>query len=436
MHQDSEKDTQYRNENKKLQQQVNDLIKQLNMFDSSKRMEIQRSTKDKASLDEEIQSLKNQLENVSNDRNKLELKVNEMTSDCQTMERIYRVLEQNNNKLKLEYDEKSFELKNALSQANSYQISNFELAIQVKQLEEQLARAGQSKETVDSAKAELLEKFNEYGNVIQKETETKIEQVKKHYYDKISSKKEKLAEFQRQKDEYIGRIDSMKSHYEETISTLKHDLKRVKKEWESKLYYQDLEYQKQLTESTSKHKMEINEIQNEMQTAYEDKINELESDSGVRIEKSQKEHQQLKTALEIMEKECIKIVKHEEIVHDEVMRIRSEKDEELKEITEGIESELYQKIDQQESELEQVRVENGELEQIIYTEKATTKELTSKLRDIEANLTELKNRSNQLIQENGSLKSQLDDDYKTKNLEQKIRELHSLNQENEQLRGK
>ena len=58
------------------------------------------------------------------------------------------------------------------------------------------------------------------------------------------SQKSKIDDFELQKREYISHSESIKAKYEETISLLKEDIKKVKKEWESKLYYQELEYQK------------------------------------------------------------------------------------------------------------------------------------------------------------------------------------------------
>ena len=169
MNQDSEIEIKYKLENQRLQQQVSELTSQLNQFDASKRFENERNFKDRNVYEEEINKLTNNLSLSNKNIESLKSKINELNSDCQTMQRMYKLQEENNEKLKIEIQEKNIELQNTLSQSNTFQTSNFELALQVKQLEEELARVGQSKETIDNAKSELLQKFNEYGNVVQKE---------------------------------------------------------------------------------------------------------------------------------------------------------------------------------------------------------------------------------------------------------------------------
>ena len=51
-------------------------------------------------------------------------------------------------------------------------------------LEDQLTHLEQSKETIETAKSELLQKFNDYGSIIQKESEEKIEKNRVQYKHK------------------------------------------------------------------------------------------------------------------------------------------------------------------------------------------------------------------------------------------------------------
>lgn len=167
-----------KSECKRLQQRVHELTEQLGQHEFTKRVELQKSAKEKNSVQEQIEILMAQLEMHAKSNDALKSQIIELTADCQTMQRMYKLLESNNDKLKAEFNEKNDELKHAILQSNNFQTANFELALQVKQLEEQLMRVGKSKETIETAKAELLEKFNEYGSFIQRECEDRLETVK------------------------------------------------------------------------------------------------------------------------------------------------------------------------------------------------------------------------------------------------------------------
>jgi chromosome segregation ATPase len=183
MQHENEKETAFKIENQQLKSHISDLKAQIKQFTTSKSLELQKSSESKTYLQSQITAL-------TSSNSALQFKISELTSDCQAMHRMYKVLEDTHENLKSDYEQKSKELKAVLSQSNEFQTSNFELALQVKQLEEQLVRTGESRETIEEAKSELLRKFNEYGEVIQKETHEKIEQVKRQYKDK----KQKLVE--------------------------------------------------------------------------------------------------------------------------------------------------------------------------------------------------------------------------------------------------
>lgn len=443
LRQDTERESSYKAENQRLKQHIVELNSQLNQFDISKRFEVERSQKDKNSLHEELRKLSQQLETSNRTNDKLKTQILELTSDCQSMQRMYRILEENNEKLKLDFNDKNEELKNVLSQSNNFQTSNYELALQVKQLEDELMRVGKSKETIESAKAELLQKFNEYGRVIQEECEDKIETLKRSYkekkeklVEKIMSQKFKIDDFEHQKREYISHTEHVKLKYEETIDGLKDDIKRVKHEWESKLYYQDLEYQKKITEAVSRHKLEIAQMEAEMRKAYDENLKSIESDAQAKIDQSRQDAQKAKKELDKKNKECIQIDRHEEILRTELEKLRVDKNNELQTAMEEMQNELYDKIEQLENELEHSNRDNSELHQALGVEKDTVRELGLRLQDLDHKIKELNQKCNELLQENGSLKSQLEDDYKIKNLENKVRELHALSQENSELRGK
>ena len=303
-------------------------------------------------------------------------------------------------------------------------------------MEEQLMRFGKSKETIETAKAELLEKFNDYGSVVQKECEERIQLNKQRYkekkeklVEKIMSQKSKIDQFEQLRGKDLTVISI--GQYEDTIQTLTEDIKKVKQEWENKLYYEDLEFQKKLAESSSKHKHEIDNMQESFQKAYEDKVTELEQDFEQQISNSKEEIMELSQACEELQAEIMDLKDKNDLLKN----IENEKNIEIQEVTEKIQEKLSQKIDEIQEDLNQAKEMNHNLSLELDNKNNSLKELCGKLEDYERKIEELEQRNRNLLQENGSVKSQLQDDYKVKNLENKIRENMALQDQNDQLKG-
>lgn len=212
----------------------------------------------------------------------------------------------------------------------------------------------------------------------------------------------------------------------------KEDLKRVKQEWEHKLHYENLSFQKALTEETSKHKYEVNQIQSEVQKAYEEKILEIEGENESEIEKNKNEFEEVRDTYERAYEELEELKRERR----EVENVEREKEEEISVMKENIENEMLKRIEEIGIELDSIKEENEHMSSALNTEKDTTKELISKLQNSEFKINDLEDKISQLLQENGSLNSQLKDDYKNKNLENKIRENMALSDEIDQLKGK
>ena len=116
MAQDSEVETKYKLENQRLQQQVIELSDQLNQFDASKRIENERNYKDRSVFQDEITRLNENLTFSHKTNENMKSKITELTSDCQTMQRVNALLEENHEKLKQELNEKNDELKHIISE--------------------------------------------------------------------------------------------------------------------------------------------------------------------------------------------------------------------------------------------------------------------------------------------------------------------------------
>lgn len=224
------------------------------------------------------------------------------------------------------------------------------------------------------------------------------------------------------------------------MARFKDDMKKVKQEWENKLYYEQLEAEKRYNEMISKHKQEADNLQHDMESKFDQKITEitvrplphLQNENSAEIEDYKSELSHLKSIIQDYEDQ-IDTLKDR---NDQLSDLQLQKDQELKSITEEIENELYGKIENMDLELQNLKDGNTELEQEMETKKSTISELVTKLEATEGKLKNLESKNEEILKENGMLRGRLDNDFKTKNLEDKIRENMKLAEDIQKLEGK
>lgn len=167
---------------------------------------------------------------------------------------------------------KETDIKNSLTDCNQYQAANFELILQIKALKEDLDQTLKSKETIEQAKADLLEKFNAFGEQQQQNFDVQTEDLKvkqkvkrQKMAEKIIEQKERLEEFEVIIIEQKEGMDEMKEAYETIIGQLQSDIKLVNESWIQKTSDLELEGQKKTAEMQSKHSLNITQLQQEFQ---------------------------------------------------------------------------------------------------------------------------------------------------------------------------
>jgi chromosome segregation ATPase len=229
---------------------------------------------------------------------------------------------------------------------------------------------------------------------------------------------------------------SVKAYYENQTASFKADIQKLKKEHVSAFQLQTVSHQKEISELTSKHKLEASSIQNEMQKAYEDKFSELEQENQNFSKKSKEEHARLKQLLMQYENNYIKVSDYEQDVREEVEKVKQQKEIEMQEIQNSISEDFNNKLYELENNADHFKLQYEEVSSLLQTEKQTSSQLHEKLNGIESKYDELRHRTNELLHENGRLKGELDNDYKVRNLESKIRENKQLQKEIEEITGK
>ena len=151
-----------------------------------------------------------------------------------------------------------------MQDCSDYQNANFELALQVKSLKDELSLTFRSKETVEDAKNSLLDKFNIFSEQQQKNYDEKLLDLKRKQKEKKEKLFEKILSLKldsksqlESSDLYINdqriQMEDLKSQYEQIISQLQSDMKKIKNEWLRKVKEQSLQFEKDFAEAEAKH---------------------------------------------------------------------------------------------------------------------------------------------------------------------------------------
>jgi hypothetical protein len=251
--------------------------------------------------------------------------------EYKVLEEEYRSLLESNNKLK-EVARKAEE------EAQMLKSINFECSLRLKQMDEEKKRAEEISKRAVEEKDGLVEKFNSYGDQLQKSNAETLEAILIKHKDKQLKFKKKLAEQKEligKREEEILRqkqmIQGMKEAYDKTITELHEDMKRVKDEWAHKIYDQDIEFQRRLAEEQSRNSLQISQLNEEYQQALELKLIELQQNAQTQIDKTKMTQMEMQKILEEktknLERDYIPIKDHEgevRVLKEELSRLKEE----------------------------------------------------------------------------------------------------------------
>jgi len=341
--------------------------------------------------------------------------------------REYKLLEDEYKNLSNEIQKIKDSLKKSEEEAKNLKALNFECSLRMKQMEEEKKRAEEASKKAEKEKEELVEKFNTYGDQLQKSNTETMEAV----LAKQKTKREKLQKKIVELKAIIGKleedvsqhkkiINDIKTTYERTINQLHEDMKRIKDEWEHKVYEQDLENQRKLAEEQSKTALQISQLQEEYQQALETKLAEIQADAQNQIQKTKSTHVEMKTIFEEkmkeMEKGFIPLSKHEEMLEEERKKGRENLQKEISLIKEEFDKEISNQLKEADSirgkEIEQVtsmhKKINSELEEALQKTKKEYMETQEKLEQFESEKENLEESIHILEKEHKKLTSDLE----------------------------
>ncbi len=299
-------------------------------------------------LEQKLEDALKELEGSKRENDELFRSLEKAKHEGRTLEEEFKHLAEENTKLK----ETGKKLEEDLA---SFKSVNFECSLRLKQMDEEKKRADEQSKRAEKEKDELVEKFNGYGEQLQKSNAEALETLMAKQKTKRGKLQKKIVELKG----VIGKLEDdlsqhkkmladVKASYEGTITGLHEDMKRVKEEWEHKVYEQDLECQRKVAEEQSKHALQISQLQEEYQQMLDSKLAEIQADAQSQINKTKSNHIEMKTLFESkmqsIEKAYVPAAKHEETLEEERRRAKEELDRQLAAAREGYEKELSARL--------------------------------------------------------------------------------------------
>ena len=217
-------------------------------------------------------------------------------------------------------------------------------------------------DTIKNEREDLKNKHASYGHQFKDiiETEEKshqeiIKELNIAYKDKSSRFKKKIIDQKKiisalENEISISRevVENSKHGQERSLITAQEDLKKVKDQWEKRCKDIEKEYSLQILDLNTKHQNQIAELQKHYQELLEEKIKEFTYDSSFHMSKQKALDYELKRLVDEkisqIEKDYINLSKHENILHEETSKLRIKHLQEIREIEENCNKELFIRI--------------------------------------------------------------------------------------------
>eukprot|EP00347_Sterkiella_histriomuscorum_P016301 403353710 len=234
------------------------------------------------------------------------------------------------------------------------------------QCQEQNNELGIQQETsqiFDKEKQDLLEKFNNFGEQLQKQQLQELEKAKQQFQNKLSHYKSKINNLKSKHELYEQELEkeravqyNLKSSFDSIIQQMKEDMRRIKDEWENRLHDEELEHQRSIVAQQSQHSIQIQNMKNECTLIFDQKVSQIQLESQKENERIRRECDDLKYNLDSkvksIEQEYIKISKHEEILNSELQNCESTLSDKIKKVKEQMQNEIVQRLEEKELERE------------------------------------------------------------------------------------
>ncbi|CDW81934.1 UNKNOWN [Stylonychia lemnae] len=322
--------------------------------------------------DEELNFCKQQFKQCKAQLDQYEVSIQDKQKQTQQLQqelyqvkRLYQTLQEEFDNKKLKFDQTLIHMQEQSNELQLVKTQNFDMQLQIQRLVQEYQNQQEQKNGLDQEKQELMEKFNNYGEHLQRQQVDQLEKAKQQFQDKLAHYKGKIQDLKDKEEQYAMEIEKerklqydLKNNFELIISNMREDMRRIKEEWEHRLQDEELEHQRQIVTVQSQQAIQVQNMKHECTLIFDQKMSQLQREQLQENERLKRECEELKNNLNqkivTIEKDYIKVQKHEEILNQELQRLDLSIHERVKKIKEQMQAEISQRLEERENEREKV----------------------------------------------------------------------------------
>nr|AAB61088.1 unknown [Oxytricha fallax] len=303
----------------------------------------------------------------------------QMQQELYQIKRLYEMLQEEFQKKIQKFDTVQNQYQEQNNELGIVKAQNFEMQLQIQKMISEFQQQQETSQIFDKEKQDLLEKFNNFGEQLQKQQLQELEKAKEQFQNKLSHYKSKINDLKSKHELYEQELEkeravqyNLKSSFDIIIQQMKEDMRRIKDEWENRLHDEELEHQRHIVAQQSQHSIQIQNMKNECTLIFDQKVSQIQLESQKENERIRRECDDLKYTLDSkvksIELEYIKISKHEEILNSELQNCESTLTDKIKKVKEQMQNEIVQRLEEKELEREkssqsQLKAIKAQLEQ-------------------------------------------------------------------------
>lgn len=338
--------------------------------------DLQKIKSDNIALQDHIALLESKYKEIhqENDENKLEM---------DRLQKVISVLEIDLNVNEGKIKEKQGKIDSLQQENTNLQTQYFEINLKSKKFMDENKNLESLVEHYEKERRELLDKYNNFNEDLQKSHHEKLEIQEKKYKEKYGNLKKKIIELKSiisnlEEELNLEKNNALdtKINYSKIITKMQEDMKLIKTEWEKKCKDQAMDYEKIISDFEAKTAIDFN-------TVKQDLISEIEIKN-----KEILKYKQSSDLLKNFEKEFIRITKHEEILNETLNEMKKKFNQEMFLKEEELENELRKRL----AKLDEDK--KGEYEFLTDNTRKTLKNYEKQNEELKSENLELQNKLN------------------------------------------
>ena len=189
----------------------------------------------------------------------------------------------------------------------------------------------ETQRVLEAERDQMLERFNDYGDELQRRQDEIIDRVKRELRVKVQEVLERAENAEKERDDLIQRIEDSKGMQDQQAQQIKEDMQTIKEEWNRRLQTTQIECERQLAELQAKHALNIATLQQDYQALMNERLVGIQSTQNDETERMKLECDAIKASFaKKLKDEFISIGDHEQVINQELHKAAQQYQDQLK----------------------------------------------------------------------------------------------------------